>query len=276
MENTNVIKLLRTFSKKEFKDFEGFVHSPAKNRKRDVSRHFDAIKKYYPDFDSPKFIDENFYKVLFPKQKFDKARFAVEAFYLFESACQFLTLLENDKSEVERDFALMRQFIERGMEGSFEKLSKKMDKLLIPENFQLDAFFRYRFTYEDLLMTYYIRKHNFELQVRHSMRKADCSIGLSLLRSLRSIADKYIAETYYSIETDSVLIELSLNSANLEKLFSDSNKHPYLKLLDTVYFLSKGISDKKGMEWIENLRKHSLKTSIRTPRMKRFIYSEVL
>ena len=251
MKNTTAIKLLKTFSKKEFKEFEGFVHSPGKSRRRDVSRHFDAVKKYYPNFDSPKFTDENVYKAILPGEKFDKARFALEAFYLFESACQFLSALEYEKNEIEQDLSLLRQLAERGMDGSFEKLAKKLDKVIVSANFQLDAFFRYRFAYEDLLMTFYIRKNDFASQFKHSLRKADCSIGLSLLRSLRSIADKFIAETYYNIEPDAVLLDMSLSNANLDKLFADSQKHPYLKLLETVYYLSRGITDKKGLKWID-------------------------
>ena len=181
MKNTKHVELLEELSQRRVKKLNCSLNSPGKNRNRDFQALLDAIKKCYPAFDSPKFTDENVYKVIVPGQKFDKARFAVEAFYMFESACQFLKGLECDKNDIEQDLSLMRQLIERGMDGAFEKLSKKLDKLLIPANFQLDAFFRYRFTYEDLLMTYNIRKHDFELQLKHSLKKADCSIRLSSL-----------------------------------------------------------------------------------------------
>ena len=254
MKNTNIIKLLRTFSKKEFKDLCAYVHSPAKNRSRDVSRHFDAIKKYYPGFDSLKLTDENVFKAVFPGQKFDKARFAIEAFYMFEAACRFLSVEELEGNEIEQNLSLLKQLSERGMDGSFEKLSKKLDRQIAPANFQLDAFFRYRFAYEDLLMTHYLRKNNFELQISHSFRKADCSVGLSLLRSLRSVSDKSIAESSYGLKIDTLLIDITLDNTRLDKIFADTDRHPYLKLLETVYCLSKGITDKKGSEWIDRSR----------------------
>ena len=46
MQNTNIVNLLKTFSKKELNEFEAYIKSPIQIRKRDVTSFLKAIKNF--------------------------------------------------------------------------------------------------------------------------------------------------------------------------------------------------------------------------------------
>ena len=58
---SNIIQLLSIFSKEEMKEFEKFVKSPFHNNRAEVTRFFDSIKKFYPDFNQKEFTKENIF-----------------------------------------------------------------------------------------------------------------------------------------------------------------------------------------------------------------------
>jgi len=70
LNKTNIIQLLKTFSKSELKEFDKFVHSPFLNNRAEVAAFFDKIKKYYPSFDHPDFTKKNVYNSLYPDSGF--------------------------------------------------------------------------------------------------------------------------------------------------------------------------------------------------------------
>lgn len=59
MKDTKIIQVLKAFSSDELKEFGYFVHSPFYNRIKNVSKLFDAIRKFHPDFSS-RFINKEY------------------------------------------------------------------------------------------------------------------------------------------------------------------------------------------------------------------------
>lgn len=71
MQKTKLAVLLKAFSKKEMKDFEKFISSSYFSSGRNTKPLFNAIKKYYPSFDSVNFTEEKIFKKLYPHKKFE-------------------------------------------------------------------------------------------------------------------------------------------------------------------------------------------------------------
>jgi hypothetical protein len=251
MKSTKIVKLLKTFSGKEIKEFEAFINSPSQLKKRDVTKYFSAIRKYHPGFDSPLFTDENIYKEIFPKLKFNKRKYALAAFHLFNAAKDFLVILNFKENEIERSLSLMNQLLERGMENAFEKLARKVDKQIVSSKLSLDSFFLYRYKLNDALMIYYTRKNDPEGQIKSFMNKTDVSIGLFLLRFLRSIPNISLTENFYKIKLETNLVDKVLSATDIDKIFSSEDDHPYLKTLKLIYYLYKGSSDGNIEEWLK-------------------------
>nr|MBP9096964.1 hypothetical protein [Ignavibacteria bacterium] len=62
--NEKIISILKTFTKSEIKEFKKFVASPYFSPGRDLSKYFEVIIKYHPDFEISK---EKFLKNYFGK-----------------------------------------------------------------------------------------------------------------------------------------------------------------------------------------------------------------
>ena len=70
MKNNKVFGLLRTFSKEEFREFGKFIASPFFAKGRNVVPLYRYLRKYYPEFDSPKMTYEDAFAKIFPDKKF--------------------------------------------------------------------------------------------------------------------------------------------------------------------------------------------------------------
>lgn len=249
MKNTKIIKLLKTFSKKELKEFESFINSPAQLKRRDVTNTFKVLKPFYPSFDSKDFSVENVYKKLFPGKKFDKSKYSLAVFHLFDTACEYLILLDYNENKIERAFSLMNQFSNRGMNNAFEKMSRKMDEEIMSSKMSLDNFFYYRYRYEDLLMTFYTGRGEYDLRFKSFHNKINLSTGLFLLRFLRGLPNIRVAEEFYKVQLDTGLTNTMLDAIDIDKIFSNPNINPYLKILEVSYFLYKGMTDTNNENW---------------------------
>jgi len=65
MNDTRLLKLIRTFSKEELKSFEKFLQSPFLKPARDTSKLYQYIIKFYPDYEASKLEKEKVFKKLF-------------------------------------------------------------------------------------------------------------------------------------------------------------------------------------------------------------------
>lgn len=65
MLKTNLIDVIKTFSKEELRDFINFVNSPYHNSNRSVIKLAELLKKYYPDFENRNFTKEKLYAKIF-------------------------------------------------------------------------------------------------------------------------------------------------------------------------------------------------------------------
>ena len=131
MRDANIIRVLKTFTKKEIDEFETYVNSPAQLKKRDVRKIFNSLKEFYPDFEGKSLNDEHLFKSIFPNEKFVKKKLTLSVFHLYDSVCDFLVLSGTNEKEPDRTFALMEELLKRGMENSFRKLARKLDKKLV-------------------------------------------------------------------------------------------------------------------------------------------------
>ena len=68
--SSNLIRLLKSFTKEEIKELEKFIISPFHNNRNVVTRFFLEIKKYYPAFEHKDFSKEKVFTNLYPKEKY--------------------------------------------------------------------------------------------------------------------------------------------------------------------------------------------------------------
>lgn len=130
MVNTKLVKLLKTFSKSEFVKFKDFVNSPYFNKNQSVINLCDAVLIYYPDFNSEKFTEENIYKKVFSKEKFDYFKIKNIISDLYQLAISFLKMRAFENTEYENEINLLNELHERKLDIIYNQREKKISEHL--------------------------------------------------------------------------------------------------------------------------------------------------
>jgi hypothetical protein len=249
MQDTNITALLRTFSKREFKEFKAYVRSPAQIKKRNVRVYFKAIENFYPEFKRDSFNDEKIFRSIFPGKEFDKSKLSLAAFHLFDAACDFLVSTYNSQNSGDTSLVLLRMFMERDLKSSFLKLAGKLEKKITSSDFSLENYFLLRYKYNDILMTYHTQENNYELIIKYYSKKIECVTALFLLKSIRLFMNKYFVNSTYSFEFENDLLEDLKSKVDYDELFSEKKKSMYLDILKPIYYTYKGLFSDNCILW---------------------------
>ncbi len=251
MKNTNIVALLKTFSRKEFNEFAAFISSPAQIRKRDVRKLFDTLKNHYPDFDRENLTDEKIFASLFPGKKIDKPKLSIAAFHLYDAACDFLVNSHAKNSKTQSMIALLEEFLNRGLRMQFEKLAKKLESELNPTAFSLSGYFENLYKFYDLLMTYHSRNQNFHEITFYYSRKTECITALFLLKRFRLSMNKVFMRDSYSAMPEESPLEKVLSQPATDSVFAEGKGNEFIELLRPVYSAAKCFEGEDPDRWIE-------------------------
>jgi len=124
MDNTKIIKFLKSLNQYEIKQFKDFVHSPSFNKNKNVTRLFDELKKSYPKFKSDKLTEEIIYKKIFPTEKFDYFKLKNIISDLFGLAKEFLSYTRFKKDHNAKNKYLLEELRIRNLDNIFEQTYK--------------------------------------------------------------------------------------------------------------------------------------------------------
>jgi hypothetical protein len=122
MKETKLIRLLKTFSKDEWKEFEKFAASPYFNNGRNFIPLVKELKKFAPEFDSANLAKENLYQKIYSGKPYKETVINTILSGLYNIAEEFLVHLQL-KNLPERPAMLIKEFTKR-------KLFKDADKVI--------------------------------------------------------------------------------------------------------------------------------------------------
>ena len=149
MFKSPIIKILKTFSKQDMKEFGLFVRSPFFNTNQSVIKLFEQIKKYHPEFDDKIQGKELLFEKTFGKIKYDDSFMRVTVFRLLELAKEFLIHRNLKRNDLLKDVILLDELnyceLYDVILRSISDLEKKTDKIKVRDD-QL-YFFKYRMEY---------------------------------------------------------------------------------------------------------------------------------
>lgn len=142
MENTTLIKLLKTFSAKEMKEFNHFVNSPYFNREKVLVRFSEILGESFPDFLISK---EKVFEKIYPGKKFKDNLFRNIQSDLLKLAEEYLAVnnFRSGKTGIKKN--LFEQLIKRNLSSHYLKqnktLSEQMDNVIIRDgNYFFDKY----------------------------------------------------------------------------------------------------------------------------------------
>lgn len=131
--------MLRTFSKEEFKEFEKFIDSPFFSHGRNLKPLYLAMKKFYPDFDSRNFNNENIFALIYKNRDFNITLFRKLISDMTKRAEEYL-LQTSLRKHTYFDFILkLKEANSRGLVKQFEKYYSEAETYVKHNSFSSDV-----------------------------------------------------------------------------------------------------------------------------------------
>jgi hypothetical protein len=121
MQKSHLIQVLRTFTKKEIKDFRKWVQSPMHNLREDIVQLLDYLISNEHLTNDEKLDKALIFKVLFPNEKFDDARIRQTMFFFSECLDSFLIYQKFLEDEARQQGLLAAAYRKRGLNKAFKK-----------------------------------------------------------------------------------------------------------------------------------------------------------
>ncbi len=146
MYNSQLVKILKNFSKTEIRELTKYVQSPCFNQRADVTQLFEYLARHHGGTPSV-FQKEIAFLELFPDKQYDDAFMRFLMHNLMKVIKKFLIFKEFEKDEVHEQILLLKAFKQRGFDDSFEK------ELMAAEEINQNQPFRHtHFHYQNYLI----------------------------------------------------------------------------------------------------------------------------
>lgn len=130
MQNTRLIKFLKTLNTNEIRQFRDFVYSPAFNKNKNISDLFDILYTYYPDFESPELNEESLFQKIFKNENYQYFKIKNLISDLFGLGKEFLAFSVFRKDNHINEKFLLSELRKRNLDTAFEQAYKFANKSL--------------------------------------------------------------------------------------------------------------------------------------------------
>jgi len=211
MHNSTILEILRTFDENELKVFEEFLSSPYFNKKAAVIKLYKQIKKYAPEFVSPRLKKEKVWEALYKNKQYNYGLFKNYIYDLTKLAEKFIMYESIKKENLHSQFSFLESLYDRQIKDLFESKFNSLEKKI--NHFQKNSDIEAKDKFEFLSKIYLLKSNFSDLFSRHP-----------------SIGDEFKQHSVFRISLllYSVL-EASINAVNLSlKNFYDKENDPVL------------------------------------------------
>jgi len=247
MLNTPAIQILRVLNKEEFNQFDDFIRSPFFNKSKTITKLWDSIKKFAPEFDSEKLNREIVFTHVYPGKEYNHGtmRNLLHSFNaLFEP---FLTQVELGYQKNTEEYFMLRSSI---MLNVWELYKKKFDKSLEeldnPKCVMNNHFF-------EKLQMLELRNALSGVESRTDKRifdETDALINFFFIKIFMIYSNIKSFRTDGGAGAENNSMDIFLNSIDLEKLmnFMEKNNPKDYEILKIYYnmYLARKEPDKDG------------------------------
>jgi len=180
----NLIRLLKTFTKSDLREFEKFVLSPYHNNRSDVTRFFYEIKKYYPDFERKDFSKQVIFTKLYPKTEYKDdvlRRLQSNLFKLGESYIAHRTFAA---SKFEFDIHVLNYYYEKFIDNLYSKQRKSITDFVEGQKNRSSEYYQRIYRIEEMNRSFTI-KSDPTLKNQNIQKEMDSLMTYTLINLLR-------------------------------------------------------------------------------------------
>lgn len=242
MKDSKLIKLLRTFTKSEWKEFEKFADSPYFNGGRNFLPYLKLLRKFYPEFNSEKLTREYIYKTLYPGKKYkDSVIFTVTS-GLYGLAEEFLIQKNAEGNRFRREMNLLSQLSLRNIDGIHNKQFAEIENRLHGQKAGQNIFELYGELQAHKIQ--HSMKGNYEKILKENIPlRADYNNFNFIFLLLNEVRNLVVLKNTYNVTAERDLSNRIYNSVDFEKLLLYAEAHypkmsPVIKTVVNCYISS--------------------------------------
>ena len=129
MFKSKALDVLRAFETKDFRLFNDFINSPYYNKNEELILFYEKLKKFAPQFQNKKLERTIFYKLCFPKKKYNEKHLGYLLSDLMYLLDEYLMVCLSEKNKMNDYISLMNHYITLGLEKNYNSVLKSAEKL---------------------------------------------------------------------------------------------------------------------------------------------------
>lgn len=260
LESSNLISLLRTFTKEEVREFTKFLKSPFFNNRSEVTKLYLEISKYHPGYTSNELTNESIYSKLRPETAYNDPEMRMLKSSLKKLAGEFVSYKiythQNFEPRLNMIDALFLRNQTDMMESEIEKMEKDFGKI---ERWT-DIYLYYEWALNIKKRNIMLMKSRIDERLAAQIRSDNDMFGFFIYDFLISQIDKFVssAGTRFA-KTDSVY-DGFIQIIDIEKLKSLISiiEGPKGKLIESCYLAYRTLNE-DSRQFAEELHSNILK-----------------
>lgn len=247
MEKSQLVAVLRSFSKKEIRDCRKWLQSPAHNQREDVIDLFEYLVGYN-HLDNEKFLEkERVFRKIFPDQAYDDARLRQTMFFLLKALEEFLIYQDVFDNQLNTQNTLTSIYRKRNLDKPFQKNLRTAEKAHKKHHYRDSQFLQSKYWIEQEKYEYNsLRKRTAELNLQEMSDSLDRSFLAEKMRlSCIVLSNQAVFKTGYEMG----LIDEVLKHIEEKELLD-------IPAIGIYYYIYKASTERDTPEHFQNLKWH--------------------
>ena len=219
MEDHKLIRLLRTFSIGEFKQFQKFAASSFHNESRNYAPVLKELKNYYPKFNGDRFTKENVFGNIYGNREYSETMVNTTLSRILKIAENYIGYKSYTKRNVAAKYDYIYELINRDLFDIAEKELREYSKLLNNCDGISEEWFKSKMDYEILQVQLSLRNDRNQEASRSSLNQVDYHIRFTIARLAHFIHNLNVNNVMFNIKFDKTFINRFIDSVNLDELY---------------------------------------------------------
>lgn len=244
MDNSHLIVVLRTFSKKELRELQKWLESPIHNQRDDAL----LLLHYLTSNDTldreKQLKKEKIYAKIFPKEVFDDAKLRQTMHFLLRAVEEYLVFQEFQENITYNKVLLAGVYRKRKLEKPFHKAIRHAEEVQEDFSYRNEEFLRNEFLIQQERNIFQSgRERTTKMNFQEMSDALDCSYFASkLTQSCAMLAHQAVYKTPYDIG----LVDEVMEHVETKNLF-------HIPAIAVYYYIYRMLTEHENPAYFENL-----------------------
>lgn len=256
MLKSKFLEIVRTFTKKELKEFRDFVTSPIYNSNKNVIRIFDIVRKHWPEFKSPAIEKEKLFEVIYPDKKYNDTVMRILSSDLLSLSEEYITYKRFTRESFDKTKLLLAELKERKLNPLFVKHEREAAEILYKGGISIQDYYLNHFQLESAKIDFLISRDRQNDSGSSQIRKSEYLVTFAITNILNIVQELTEYEEVLNEKQDFRLAAEFLKSLDLDRVMQYMKKHKfkYYNVVEIYYFMYKLQSEHEYEKYYSLLR----------------------